>query len=231
MSKASLEDINEILNHYDQDSVLIDSIECFFKPNVLEAASLNARYHELTGHDHPIFIEEQKKRLDEIIKSEEGLRVDGKPTIYEQLRDNKVEIGNDNHIIQKSTDIIMNPQDASLEDIESLLNYYNGNIVIINGVAIHPFNDPITATELNNRYYMLTGKNHPIYIEEVPKVVDNIMKVKNKLIRAGAFSESHFDSLEKIKQNALNMQKSNNQELQEMLNNIEDKENSNYKIK
>ncbi len=60
MSKASLEDVKDILDHYDQDSVLIDGIQYHFRPNALQGASLNARYKELTGQDHPTFVKAQQ---------------------------------------------------------------------------------------------------------------------------------------------------------------------------
>lgn len=93
----------------------------------------------------------------------------------------------------------MDPQGASLEDISSLLDYYNGKPVLIDGVTHHPFNDPMIASTLNARYKELTGQNHPIFTEQVPKVIDRLMKDKDILIQAGAYDTSYFDKLEQIK--------------------------------
>lgn len=198
MLEASLEDVKDILDHYDQDSVLIDGMQYHFRPNVLEGASLNARYHELTGQDHPTFAKMQDQLLDEQIKKEIGINVNGEPTIYEQLKNNTMEIGNKNHILNRTYDILNSPQEASLEDISSLLNYYNGKSVLINGIVKHPFNDPISAEKLNTRYHELTGQNHPVYEEQVPKVIEGLMKDKN--ILADAYGISYFGKLEKIMQ-------------------------------
>lgn len=199
ISKASLDDIKDILDHYDQDSVLIDGIQYHFRLNALQGASLNARYKELTGQDHPTFVKTQEQILEEQIKNGQGISVNGNPTVYEQLKSNNMETGNHNHILNRTNEIILNPQEASLEDISSLLNYYNGQPVLIDGVAHHPFNDPMSAAKLNARYKKLTGQDHPVFAEQVPKVVDGLMKDKEMLVNAGAYDESYFDKLGQIK--------------------------------
>lgn len=199
MSQASLDDIKDILDHYDQDSVLIDGIQYHFRPNALQGASLNARYKELTGQDHPTFVKAQEQILEEQIKNGQRISV-GNPTVYEQLKSNNMEMGNRNHILNRANEIILNPQEASLEDISSLLNHFNGKPVLIDGVAHHPFNDPMSASKLNARYKELTGQNHPVFTEQAPKVIDDLMKDKDMLIQAGAYGTDYFDKLEQIKQ-------------------------------
>ena len=200
MSQASLDDIKDILDHYDQDSVLIDGIQYHFRPNALQGASLNARYKELTGQDHPTFVKAQEQILEEQIKNGQRISVKGNPTVYEQLKSNNMETGNHNHILNRANEIILNPQEASLEDISSLLNHFNGKPVLIDGVAHHPFNDPMSASKLNARYKELTGQNHPVFTEQAPKVIDDLMKDKDMLIQAGAYGTDYFDKLEQIKQ-------------------------------
>lgn len=200
MSQASLDDIKDILDHYDQDSVLIDGIQYHFRPNALQGASLNARYKELTGQDHPTFVKAQEQILEEQIKNGQRISVNGNPTVYEQLKSNNMETGNHNHILNRANEIILNPQEASLEDISSLLNHFNGKPVLIDGVAHHPFNDPMSASKLNARYKELTGQNHPVFTEQAPKVIDDLMKDKDMLIQAGAYGTDYFDKLEQIKQ-------------------------------
>ena len=200
MSQASLDDIKDILDHYDQDSVLIDGIQYHFRPNALQGASLNARYKELTGQDHPTFVKAQEQILEEQIKNGQRISVNGNPTVYEQLKSNNMETGNHNHILNRANEIILNPQEASLEDISSLLNHFNGKPVLIDGVAHHPFNDPMSASELNARYKELTGQNHPVFTEQAPKVIDDLMKDKDMLIQAGTYGTDYFDKLEQIKQ-------------------------------
>lgn len=200
ISQASLDDIKDILDHYDQDSVLIDGIQYHFRPNALQGASLNARYKELTGQDHPTFVKAQEQILKEQIKNGQRISVNGNPTVYEQLKSNNMETGNHNHILNRANEIILNPQEASLEDISSLLNHFNGKPVLIDGVAHHPFNDPMSASKLNARYKELTGQNHPVFTEQAPKVIDDLMKDKDMLIQAGAYGTDYFDKLEQIKQ-------------------------------
>ena len=200
MSQASLDNIKDILDHYDQDSVLIDGMQYHFRPNALQGASLNARYKELTGQDHPTFVKAQEQILEQQIKDGQGISVNGNPTVYEQLKSNNMETGNHNHILNRTNEIILNPQEASLEDISSLLNYFNGKPVLIDGVAHHPFNDPMSASKLNARYKELTGQNHPVFTEQASKVIDDLMKDKDMLIQAGAYGTDYFDKLEQIKQ-------------------------------
>lgn len=199
-SQASLEDIKDILDHYDQDSVLIDGMQYYFRPNALQGASLNARYHELTGQDHPTFVNVQRQILEQKIKDGENISINGQPSIYKQLKSKDIEIGNNKHVLNRYYDIYNNLQNASLEDISELLNYYNGRPVLIDGVSHHPFNDPISAAKLNARYYELTGKYHPVFIEQTPKVIEGLIKDKEKLIQAGVYDFSYYQMLEQIKQ-------------------------------
>ena len=225
MSQASLDDIKDILDHYDQDSVLIDGIQYHFRPNALQGASLNARYKELTGQDHPTFVKAQEQILEEQIKNGQRISVNGNPTVYEQLKSNNMETGNHNHILNRANEIILNPQEASLEDISSLLNHFNGKPVLIDGVAHHPFNDPMSASKLNARYKELTGQNHPVFTEQAPKVIDDLMKDKDMLIQAGAYDTAYFDKLEQIKQGTQqNLEIQNNEESKKIFTEERDKQ-------
>lgn len=225
MSQASLDDIKDILDHYDQDSVLIDGIQYHFRPNALQGASLNARYKELTGQDHPTFVKAQEQILEEQIKNGQRISVNGNPTVYEQLKSNNMETGNHNHILNRANEIILNPQEASLEDISSLLNHFNGKPVLIDGVAHHPFNDPMSASKLNARYKELTGQNHPVFTEQAPKVIDDLMKDKDMLIQAGAYDTAYFDKLEQIKQGTQqNLEIQNNEESKKVFTEERDKQ-------
>lgn len=225
MSQASLDDIKDILDHYDQDSVLIDGMQYHFRPNALQRASLNARYKELTGQNHPTFVKAQEQILEEQIKNGQGISVNSNPTVYEQLKSNNMETGNHNHILNKTNEIILNPQEASLEDISSLLNYFNGKTVLINGVAHHPFNDPMSASKLNARYKELTGQNHPVFTEQAPKIIDDLMKDKDMLIQAGAYDTDYFDKLEQIKQGIQQTTKiQNNEESKKVFTEERDKQ-------
>lgn len=225
MSQASLDDIKDILDHYDQDAVLIDGMQYHFRPNALQGASLNARYKELTGQDHPTFVKAQEQILEEQIKNGQGISVNGNPTVYEQLKSNNMETGNHNHILNRTNEIILNPQEASLEDISSLLNYFNGKPVLIDGVAHHPFNDPMSASKLNARYKELTGQNHPVFTEQAPKVIDDLMKDRDMLIQAGAYGTDYFDKLEQIKQGTQQtMEIHNNEESKKVFTEERDKQ-------
>jgi len=200
MSKASLEDVKAILDYYDQDSVLIDGTQYHFRPNALEGASLNARYYELTGQNHPTFVKVQRQILEEQIRDGEGISVNGEATVYEQLKNNTITIKNQSNIFNRMNEIIMDPQDASLEDISLVLDFYNSNAILSDGIVYHPFNDPISAAKLNTIYHELTGQNHPVFIEQVPKVIDRLMKDKKMLIETGAYDNSFFDRLNQIMQ-------------------------------
>ena len=59
MHKASLEDVEDILNNYNQGPYLVDGVNYHYNITPLDAACLNDRYKQLTGQDHPIFIREQ----------------------------------------------------------------------------------------------------------------------------------------------------------------------------
>lgn len=203
MGDASLEDVKNILDHYDQDAVLIGGSTYHFRPTALEGESLNARYKELTGQDHPTFAKVQSQVLDKKIKEGSSLVVNGEPTVYEQLQNKTMIMGNNEHIVTRTAEILTNVQNAKLEEVSGLLEHYNGKPVLINGVVHHTFNEPMAAMKLNARYRELTGEDHPVYLEQVPKVIDGYMEDKEVLIRSGAYNDAYFEQLEQIKDGVL----------------------------
>ena len=58
----------------------------------------------------------------------------------------------------------------------------------------------MSASKLNARYKELTGQNHPVFTEQAPKVIDDLMKDKDMLIQAGAYGTDYFYKIEQIKQ-------------------------------
>ena len=75
--------------------------------------------------------------------------------------------GGVNYYYDKEQDynsVIQNLDTATAEQISQQLDYFNGEPVMVNGTAYHPFNDPTTAARLNARYKELTGQDHPVYM-------------------------------------------------------------------
>lgn len=208
MSKASLEDVKNILDHYNQGIIEVNGVNYHYNINPLDAACLNARYKQLTGQDHPTFISEQGKVLDEIIKSGEGISVDGKPTIYQRLKNNLTGEGLGISILPNKKDSYIDKFDAikfdmskaSLDDIKDILDHYDQDSVLIDGMQYHFRPNALQGASLNARYKELTGQNHPVFTEQAPKVIDDLMKDKDMLIQAGAYGTDYFDKLEQIKQ-------------------------------
>lgn len=208
MSKASLEDVKNILDHYNQGIIEVNGVNYHYNINPLDAACLNARYKQLTGQDHPTFISEQGKVLDEIIKSGEGISVDGKPTIYQRLKNNLTGEGLGISILPNKKDSYIDKFDAikfdmskaSLDDIKDILDHYDQDSVLIDGMQYYFRPNALQGASLNARYKELTGQNHPVFTEQAPKVIDDLMKDKDMLIQAGAYGTDYFDKLEQIKQ-------------------------------
>ena len=92
----------------------------------------------------------------------------------------------------------MDPESASLEDITALLNYYNGKPVLINGIATYPFNDPVTAAKLNNKYYELTGIFHPVFVKEAPIKINELMKMKKMFYGCSKLSYLNLDNFKTV---------------------------------
>lgn len=231
MSKASLEDVKNILDHYNQGA--INDINYHYNINPLDAACLNARYKKLTGQDHPTFVNEQGKVLDKIIKSGEGISVDGKPTIYQRLKNNLTGEGLGISILPNKKDSYIDKFDkikydmskASLEEIKDILDYYDQDSVLIDGIQYHFRPNALQGASLNARYKELTGQNHPVFTGQVPKVIDDLMKDKDMLIQAGAYSTDYFDKLEQIKQETQQItERKSNEELKKAFTEERDKQ-------
>lgn len=214
MSKASLEDVKNILDHYNQGTIEVNGVNYHYNINPLDAACLNAQYKRLTGHDHPTFISEQGKILDEIIKSGEGISVDGKPTIYQRLKNNLTGEGLGISILTNKKDSYIDKFDAikfdisqaSLDDIKDILDHYDQDSVLIDGMQYHFRPNALQGASLNARYKELTGQNHPVFTEQAPKVIDDLMKDKDMLIKAGAYDLDYFGKLEQIKRELQNIE-------------------------
>lgn len=110
----------------------------------------------------------------------------------------------DKNILKRTKSIIDNADNADLNDVDGLLNYYNGEIVEINNVSYQPFSDPISASKLNARYYELTGQYHPRFVQQAPIVIEGMLKRKEIVLHAGLYSPIYFDELEKILNNINN---------------------------
>lgn len=214
MSKASLEDVKNILDHYNQGTIEVNGVNYHYNINPLDAACLNAQYKRLTGHDHSTFISEQRKILDEIIKSGEGISVDGKPTIYQRLKNNLTGEGLGISILTNKKDSYIDKFDAikfdisqaSLDDIKDILDHYDQDSVLIDGMQYHFRPNALQGASLNARYKELTGQNHPVFTEQAPKVIDDLMKDKDMLIKAGAYDLDYFGKLEQIKRELQNIE-------------------------
>ena len=87
---------------------------------------------------------------------------------------------------------------ASLEDVESVLDNYNKSPIVVNGVAHHYTITPLQAASLNARYHELTGEDHPVFMEQAPKVIEGLMQDKDMLMQTGAYDSTYFDKLEQI---------------------------------
>ena len=157
-------------------------------------------------------LETIKKCLQEIIKqkaedstnnvnSSIGVsRSVGDDNAYDQVTglDNKIQFFEGHHPIQDFDNVLRNLENASVEQISQQLDSFNGKPIIINGITHVPFNEPIIAARLNARYHELTGHDHPTFIEQAPKVIDSLMKDKEMLLEAGAYSPSYFNILQQI---------------------------------
>lgn len=92
--------------------------------------------------------------------------------------------------------VLDNLQEASLEDVKEHLNLYNSEpIRLDDGTYYHPFNDPVTAGKLNQRYKDLTGQDHPRYVKQAPTIINSLLKDEEKLVNSGAYQPEYFDQV------------------------------------
>lgn len=184
MSKASLEDVENILDHYNQGAIEVNGVSYHYNINPLDAACLNARYKQLTGQDHPTFVSEQVKVLDEIIKSGGGISVDGKPTIYQRLKNNLTGEGLGISILPNKKDSYIDKFDAikfdmsqaSLDDIKDILDHYDQDSVLIDGIQYHFRPNALQGASLNARYKELTGQDHPTFVKAQEQILEEQIK-------------------------------------------------------
>ena len=212
LATANAEEVTELLNYYNGPAVMINGIAHHPFNDPMTAARLNARYHELTGRDHPRFVEQVPIVIDDLLANKDSLLNTGAyiPSYFDRLNQiknnitkdaNGIEITEQHHPLQDFSNVLSHLDTANAEEVAQQLNYYNGPAVMINGIAHHPFNDPMTAARLNARYHELTGRDHPRFVEQVPIVIDDLLANKDSLLNTGAYIPSYFDRLNQIKNN------------------------------
>lgn len=103
------------------------------------------------------------------------------------------------HILEDFDDIIENLGSQSVETLDELLTYFNVGQVKVGKKHILAYSDPVIASKINARYRVLTGNDHPVFLERVPAVIAAYMKSKESLIKVGGyFNEQYFSDLANI---------------------------------
>ena len=210
LDTASAEEISQQLDLYNGEPIIVNGT--YYHPfnEPLTAARLNARYHELTGQDHPLYRERVTKAIEQLETDKDMLMSSGaRDAMYyakiEQLKASldgtvkSMEYAEGHHPIMDFQKVLDHLDTASAEEISQQLDLYNGEPIIVNGTYYHPFNEPLTAARLNARYRELTGQDHPLYRERVTSAIERLEQDKDILLESGAYDESYFEQLEIIK--------------------------------
>ncbi len=187
LSKASAETIDKELKKFNKPSLVINGKPVIPFKDPLVGDRLNAKYRELTGKNHPIYAKELPKVVENIFKDKDTLIKNGTygedyfsylNRLVKALTDIKYRViyVEGHHPSEKLDDVLNHLDDATTAEIDDQLNLFNTRWFMLNGVATMPLNDPFVAEKLNNKYYELTGTDHPVYINELPKVVKNILR-------------------------------------------------------
>ena len=184
LHEASLDDVTFLLDIYNRPPVNEQGEKQFTFNDPVIAARINARYMELTGQNNSHFVEQQQRVLDNILKQENhylriGAYTPSELDLFRRLKQNidgkgpGIEIisSKSDHVLNRSSAIMQNPSKAGYEDVDGLLDYYNGEPVLVDGTIVHMFNDTGIGASLNARYSEFTGKNHSNYLEQTPAVL------------------------------------------------------------
>lgn len=177
---AELEDVDALLNYYNCGTITIDGIKYESFDDPVLAARLNARYFKLTGKDHPVYLQQVPKAIEKLESNAPDLIKNQvySENYFEKIETikskitgqaNNTEIVEGNHPILNFNNVVNNIANASLDDVSEQLNYYHSGPIMINGELFYPFDDLETASILNDRYFELTGTDHPNYIKYLPK--------------------------------------------------------------
>ena len=88
LQNQDLETVTEVLNHYCENPIEEDGVTYHPYNDPKLAARINARYNELTGEDHPTFLEQSPKVIDGLMHDRDMLLQAGAYTeeYFEQLK-------------------------------------------------------------------------------------------------------------------------------------------------
>ena len=217
MQQASLEDLTVTLDSYNgKDVVVVDGTRHHKFNDPVVAYKMNERYKSLTGQDHPRFVsevplviksliddkdqllgssydEEYYQKLYQIMQEKFNIDMSAQQEqpVEEQPEHEEEETDDIKNLRQLCSRVFLHPETASLEDITTALDNYNGKTV--------GFNEPVQSNVVNERYKELTGHDHPKFMSELPLVIKSLQDKKEALLTLGGFySEDYFNQLDQI---------------------------------
>lgn len=193
---ATLEEVEDILNHYGKNSVVISGLCREYNISPTMAYNLNRRYKMLTGNDHPNF----SGTLNKDVKKEQDISVNGIST-NKMLVNGEMKVAGHEHILCRrhfEPNEIVNLTMKDLDDLEEYINTFNGEPILIDGVVHHCGNDPVYFSKLNDKYRELTHHDNKVFMQKAPKVISELLRDKEILLSANAYNEEYFAKLEQI---------------------------------
>ena len=201
------ESVDREANRYGQDPKTANAIIAEYENALQQIRQEYSMEKNLWLAQAEKFKNQEMKQTLEIARLKGELRNEKKqyPAIKRTSRqydkETGLEIGNENHPVYKYNDVMRNLKNASLEDVAAQLDYYNGKPVLIDGASYHPFNEPVAAAKLNERYFELTGKYHPNFVKQAPEIIDGLNNDSKFLIEQGAYTPGYFETIKGIKEN------------------------------
>jgi len=153
-----------------------------------------------TVTNQPELADDIKTTLKALYSNDETRNIAQTFFAMQQLTPSKLQEIETSKLEQQTNNVTSNLDSASLEEVNNVLNSFNGKPILQeDGSAYHPFNDPLVAAKLNQRYLTLTGQDHPRFVEQAPIVINEMLKDKDVYLSSDVYKPEYFDNLEIIR--------------------------------
>lgn len=147
------------------------------------------------------YLQKAKERREETQQQLEKMRQEGTLDEYFSSLINNDEKTSNHHILDEIDTLIENIGEQSKDTLDELMSYFDVGNVKVGNRTIHSYSDPLQVAKINARYRVLTGEDHPIFIERILPVIERYIASKEELLKVGGyFNDSFFNTLDNIKQ-------------------------------
>lgn len=145
------------------------------------------------------YLERASQRSREIQQSLEQKRQEGTLDAYFDSLVNGNSLDEEQQTLTSFDEVMEHIGELTEEELDELMIHFNDGHAQIRDRRLETYSDPVVASKINARYRVLTGEEHPIFLERITSIIESYMSSKDRLLKIGGyFNEQYFMDLTNI---------------------------------